>query len=328
MDRNSDQESVSSSSSSSSSASASSSSFSSSSSAASYKTIKAKVYIWVDSELRDTYKIDEERTWVEQKENIVTKLLPPLYKLMNKKYNITNGKLLKILYGRWRSRHRVNNIKNQGEERIKQDKRRAKKNSRMQDKKKRRTKATNYLIEGKDKYIVRYPEGDLVKILKDSGYHSEEWEETDPEEDWTVIRPAVVEDGEVIEEAVKEKLTSVYIYDKWWRSSALLRLLHDRIDPTVELLRKKPPTLNPKKADNISASSVPPIGAPNWCLNQESLKQFNRSSVDIPIYDYDTDDNHDKDKEEIPNRTNSNSRKKRKTKKNPKQKRTKNHKSK
>ncbi|GES92398.1 hypothetical protein GLOIN_2v1485488 [Rhizophagus clarus] len=287
MDRDSDQESVSSSSSSSSSASASasSSSSSSSSSAASYKTIKAKVYIWVDSELRDTYKIDEERTWVEQKENIVTKLLPPL---------------------RWRSRHRVNNIKNQGEERIKQDKRRAKKNSRMQDKKKRRTKATNYLIEGKDKYIVRYPEGDLVKILKDS----------------------VVEDGEVIEEAVKEKSTSVYIYDKWWRSSALLRLLHDQIDPMVELLRKKPPTLNPKKADNISASSVPPMGAPNWCLNQESLKQFNRSSVDIPIYDYNTDDNHDKDKEEIPNRTNSNSRKKRKTKKNPKQKRTKKHKSK
>src|ERR1700734_3660231 len=28
---------------------------------------------------------------------------------------------------------------------------------------------------------------DLVKILKDSGYHSEEWEETDHEKDWTVI---------------------------------------------------------------------------------------------------------------------------------------------
>jgi hypothetical protein len=52
---------------------------------------------------------------------------------MNKKYNITNDKLLKILYRRWRSRHRMNNIKNQGEERIKQDKRRAKKNLKMQD---------------------------------------------------------------------------------------------------------------------------------------------------------------------------------------------------
>ena len=117
----------------------------------------------------------------------------------------------------------------------------------------------------------------------------------------------------------------------------LLRLLHDRIDPTAELLRKKPPTLKPKKADNISTSSVPPMGAPNWCLNQEALKQFNRSSVDIPVYDYDTDDNHDdntdndiedEDEEEIPNRTNSNRRKKRKTKKKPKQKRTKKHKSK
>lgn len=91
------------------------------------------MYIWVDSELKDIYKIDERQTWTEQKENIVTKLLPPLYRLVNNKYNITNNELLKMLYGRWRSRHRVNNIKNQGEERIKQDRRRARKNSRMQD---------------------------------------------------------------------------------------------------------------------------------------------------------------------------------------------------
>ena len=37
-----------------------------------------------------------------------------------------------MLYGRWRSRHRVNNIINQGEEKVKQNKRRAQKNSRMQ----------------------------------------------------------------------------------------------------------------------------------------------------------------------------------------------------
>lgn len=51
---------------------------------------------------------------------------------MNKKYSVTNAKLLKMLYGRWRSRHRVNNIINQGEEKVKQNKRRAQKNSRMQ----------------------------------------------------------------------------------------------------------------------------------------------------------------------------------------------------
>jgi hypothetical protein len=86
----------------------------------------------VDSELKDIYRIDEKLTWAEQKEEIVTKLLPPLYKIVNKKYNITNDKLLKMLYERWRSRHRVNNLKNQGEERVKLNKRRAKKNSRMQ----------------------------------------------------------------------------------------------------------------------------------------------------------------------------------------------------
>jgi hypothetical protein len=34
-------------------------------------------------------------------------------------------------------------------------------------------------MEGKNKYIQRYPEKDLVKILKESAYHSSEWEETD-----------------------------------------------------------------------------------------------------------------------------------------------------
>ncbi|GBC49152.1 hypothetical protein GLOIN_2v1792247 [Rhizophagus irregularis DAOM 181602=DAOM 197198] len=160
--------------------------------------------------------------------------------------------------------------------------------------------------------VLRYSEEDLVKILKDSGYHSEEWEETDPEENWPVIQPDIVEDN------------------------ALLRLLHDRIDPTIKLLKKKSPTLKRKRAQlRYNTSSIPPIGAPSWCLNQEALKQFNRSSINIPVYDYDIDDiqnNSDNDtedesinNEEIPNRTNSNKRKKKKTKK---QKRSKKHKSK
>lgn len=91
------------------------------------------MFIWVDSELRDVYEINNEHTWVEQKESIVTKLLPPLYKLVNKKYNVSNGDLLKMLYGRWRSRHRVHNIKIQGDEKTEYNKRRAKKNTRMQD---------------------------------------------------------------------------------------------------------------------------------------------------------------------------------------------------
>lgn len=91
------------------------------------------MFIWADSELKDIYEINEKQTWAEQKTDIVTKLLPPLYKLVNKKYNVTNAKLLKMLYGRWRSRHRTNNIKNKGDEKVKQNKRRAKKNSRMQE---------------------------------------------------------------------------------------------------------------------------------------------------------------------------------------------------
>jgi len=72
------------------------------------------------------------------------------------------------------------------------------------------------LIKGGDKYINRYPEKDLVQILKESGYHSSEWEETDPEEDQQVA----VEDEVITVEAV-EKKTSLYVYEKWWRSSAV-----------------------------------------------------------------------------------------------------------
>ena len=86
----------------------------------------------MDSELKDIYKIDEKRTWVGQIEDIKTKLLPPLYKLANKKYSVTNDDILKMLYRRWRSRHRVSNIAIQGADKVKLEKRRVKKNSRMQ----------------------------------------------------------------------------------------------------------------------------------------------------------------------------------------------------
>jgi hypothetical protein len=94
----------------------------------------------VDSELKEVYKIDDTLTWADQRDDIVTKLLPPLYKLVNKKYDVSNNDLLKMLYGRWRSRHRVNNIKNQGEEQVKRNNRRIGKNTKMQD--------VNYLING------------------------------------------------------------------------------------------------------------------------------------------------------------------------------------
>jgi hypothetical protein len=88
----------------------------------------------VDSELIEIYKIDDKLTWSDQKNDIITKLLPPLSKLVGKKYKnkVSNGDLLKMLYGRWRSRHRVNNIEIQGDDQVKQNKKRVAKNTRMQ----------------------------------------------------------------------------------------------------------------------------------------------------------------------------------------------------
>jgi hypothetical protein len=74
-------------------------------------------------------------------------------------------------------------------------------------------------MKGGNQYIRKYPESDLVKILKDSGFHSSEWEETDQEE----INPEeIIDDDEiVVEETTKKKTTSLYIYEKWWRSSSV-----------------------------------------------------------------------------------------------------------
>lgn len=69
------------------------------------------------------------------------------------------------------------------------------------------------------------------------------------------------------------------------------RLLHNRIDPTVELLRKKQPILKQKRTNkNKTTTSVPPIGAPNWCLNEEALRRLGRSTDNIPSYDPEDDD--------------------------------------
>ena len=205
------------------------------------------MFIWVDSELKNLYLIDDALTWAEQKNDIITKLLPSLYKLVNKRYSVSNKDLLKMLYGRWRSRHCVKNIEKQGAEKVKENKRRVAKNARLKDKKRRRTTAVDFLIRGNNKYISRYPEDDLVKILKSSGYHSEEWEETDPEDEWPIIQDKVtkkirepinseeldeddpnswVEKEIVTKEAVKKKTTSINIYGLWWHSPAVIYIYY------------------------------------------------------------------------------------------------------
>lgn len=76
----------------------------------------------------------------------------------------------------------------------------------------------------------------------------------------------------------------------------LQRLLHDRIDLTVEELRKKPLNKKLKRVEICkTTTSVPPVGTPNWCLNEEALRKFNRSSNETPTYDCDTDQDNEND---------------------------------
>ena len=90
----------------------------------------------------------------------------------------------------------------------------------------------------------------------------------------------------------------------------------------VESLRKKQPDLKRRRIQrDKNPASVPPSGAPSWCLNHEALKQFNRSSDNVPVFDYDTDEdntdnnNIDDDDEEAPNPDRRKKRKKKSKKK-------------
>ena len=59
----------------------------------------------------------------------------------------------------------------------------------------------------------------------------------------------------------------------------------------VESLRKKQPDLKRRRIQrDKNPASVPPSGAPSWCLTREALEKYNRSIENIPTYDYDMDD--------------------------------------
>ena len=82
----------------------------------------------------------------------------------------------------------------------------------------------------------------------------------------------------------------------------LKHLLHNRIDPTVELLRKKPPSLNRKRKQEDKINTIPPIGAPSWCLNNMALIKFGRDTDNIPSYDCDSDEIQDEEDGDIQDR--------------------------
>ena len=75
----------------------------------------------------------------------------------------------------------------------------------------------------------------------------------------------------------------------------LQHLLHNRIDPTVKLMKKKQSQLKYKRAQEDQTTSVPPIGIPSWCLNRETLEKFNCATDNILIYDYNTDKDNEED---------------------------------
>jgi hypothetical protein len=67
---------------------------------------------------------------VEQRDFIITKLLPRLSKIMNKKYTVSDTDLLEMIHTRWETRHRIHRTIVKGNRKI--ELRRLRKNTDMQ----------------------------------------------------------------------------------------------------------------------------------------------------------------------------------------------------
>ena len=111
----------------------------------------------------------------------------------------------------------------------------------VNEKRKKRKQAVDYLLQGGNEYIKRYPRRDLKNILSNNAYHSEEWEETDDAA--TNVTSATsatnvtnatnipdisdaTDNGdnnnqEASSSASVPRGTSIYVYEKWWRSASV-----------------------------------------------------------------------------------------------------------
>src|SRR5215204_2554480 len=83
--------------------------------------------------MNTVYQINDRLTWAAQKHDVITKLLPLLKRKINKKYKVTGAEIIRMLQRRHRSRHRENNIGNQGPRAVISNCRRKLKNTAMSD---------------------------------------------------------------------------------------------------------------------------------------------------------------------------------------------------
>ena len=86
----------------------------------------------------------------------------------------------------------------------------------------------------------------------------------------------------------------------------LQHLLHNQIDPTVKLMKKKQSQLKYKRAQEDQTTSVLPISTSSWCLNRKILKKFNCTTDNILVYDYNTDEDNEEDHGNKSNNTEEN----------------------
>ena len=89
------------------------------------------MFIVANSDLYSIYQIRKELTWKVQKNDILTKLLPPLRRKINKKYKVASADIVQMLQRRHRSQHHEYNNETKGEDFVKKNSRRTTKNTAM-----------------------------------------------------------------------------------------------------------------------------------------------------------------------------------------------------
>ncbi|PKC53798.1 hypothetical protein RhiirA1_478551 [Rhizophagus irregularis] len=213
--------------------------------------------------------IDHTRRWLDIEKNVSQNTLPAIKKALGDRFQYTDTELKKVLQNLHRHRRDAYTV-SLDPLKSKANKQRTGINSRRKDKKERRQRGLQYMVDNEDQLLIDLQPpmewddwiNNLNEVIGNSNYHSDEVSESDEEkvqeEKDNKIRPSRKESSNHV----------LHVYDKQWRSQRA-RLLLRRADEVGETIQNIKMTRKRWYNDQtyVENNSKPPLNAPKWTIS-------------------------------------------------------------
>ncbi|PKY24728.1 hypothetical protein RhiirB3_439410 [Rhizophagus irregularis] len=213
--------------------------------------------------------INHTRRWLDIEKNVSQNTLPAIKKALGDQFQYTDTELKKVLQNLHRHRRDAYTV-SLDPLKSKANKQRTGINSRRKDKKERRQRGLQYMVDNEDQLLIDLQPpmewddwiNNLNEVIGNSNYHSDEVSESDEEkvqeEKDNKIRPSRKESSNHV----------LHVYDKQWRSQRA-RLLLRRADEVGETIQNIKMTRKRWYNDQtyVENNSKPPLNAPKWTIS-------------------------------------------------------------